>query len=413
MPDEWDSNAWRREELISLRDAPFEDTKKRWLYWASAYDGKDRFYLEALGIGSDGKEEALYPLMLSDLGHADPLKWSDAFADLVWRLHPVACIPAVAARAQSSALPPAARRQAVDSLAFIKHADAASVMAHLALHGPPDVKEHALWWVRFRAGNDWRDFEVSRWLKQPAQSTSATPAQAQAVALRKQLLDPQASKDERASAATSLAATKEGGLLLLQLAAEQKLSKELTDLISEEIFRNPDLGVRALASQHFRRPSRTGEAFPPVAELLQRRGDPERGRQAFLSDTAGCAQCHRYGEAGSDIGPDLSVIRTKLDKAGLLDSILNPSAAIAFGYEAWLVTLKNGETYSGFILAEGETVVLKEVSGERRALPGRDIASRQKQTLSIMPDNIALGLTPQELVDVVEFLLAGAAQERK
>jgi hypothetical protein len=43
-------------------------------------------------------------------------------------------------------------------------------------------------------------------------------------------------------------------------------------------------------------------------------------------------------------------------------------------------------------------------------IPVKEIASRQKQTLSLMPDNIAVGLTPQELVDVVEFLVAAERQ---
>ena len=85
---------------------------------------------------------------------------------------------------------------------------------------------------------------------------------------------------------------------------------------------------------------------------------------------------------------------------------MNPSAVIAAGYEPWLFETKDGETYSGFVVSDGETVTLKEPTGSVRALPSKQIASRQQQKLSLMPDNISLGLTPQELVDLVEFLMS-------
>jgi len=69
------------------------------------------------------------------------------------------------------------------------------------------------------------------------------------------------------------------------------------------------------------------------------------------------------------------------------------SAAIAFGYEAWIVKTKKNDVYSGFIIADGEIITLKESSGEQRTIAAKDIVLRKKQTMSIMPDNVALGLT--------------------
>ena len=161
-----------------------------------------------------------------------------------------------------------------------------------------------------------------------------------------------------------------------------------------------------MASQYFKRPSRSGDAFPSVAELLQRQGDGTRGAKVFTSQTAACATCHAFSGRGGDIGPDLTTARTKLGQAGILDAILNPSAVIAAGYEPWLMETKDGETYSGFVVSDGDTVTLKEPAGTLRAIPAKQIASRQQQKLSLMPDNISLGLTPQELVDLVAFLLS-------
>ena len=48
--------------------------------------------------------------------------------------------------------------------------------------------------------------------------------------------------------------------------------------------------------------------------------------------------------------------------------------------------------------------MLKDTSGERHVIPAAEIVSRTKQKVSTMPDNVALGLAPQDLADLVAFL---------
>jgi putative membrane-bound dehydrogenase-like protein len=394
-----------REVALALRDVPFEQSKPLLLALAGNYNGQDRFFLEAFGLACDGKEEAIYPHLLQTFGKENPLEWSGTFADLVWRLHPAGSVSAVAARARSGTLSAERRKQAVDTLAFIQHAAAAYAMVDLALHSSDEaVRKQALWWARFRAGNDWKAFQVA------LPSAQASPAekeqQAKVQLWRATLLDASTPMPQRESAALELAKSIEGGLTLLNLASSGAIPDSLRPLIAEEIFRNPDTTVRALAGQYFPRPSRTGEAFPSIPELLQRRGDAGRGREVYFSESAACAQCHAIEGQGGDAGPDLTTARSKLGHEGILDSILNPSAVIAAGYEPWLIETRDGQTYSGFIIADGETVVLKEAGGEQRRIPAADIVSREQQTLSLMPDNSVLGLTVQELVDLMEFLMS-------
>jgi putative heme-binding domain-containing protein len=86
---------------------------------------------------------------------------------------------------------------------------------------------------------------------------------------------------------------------------------------------------------------------------------------------------------------------------------MNPSAAIAFDYEAWIFTLQNGETLSGFVIADGDTVVIRDITGEQRSMAREEISSRDKLEYSLMPDNLTLGMTPRELVDLAAYLLRG------
>ncbi len=90
----------------------------------------------------------------------------------------------------------------------------------------------------------------------------------------------------------------------------------------------------------------------------------------------------------------------------LLDAIMNPGAAIAFGYESWLINMKDGESVYGFIISENKkNVVLKDITGQKHSIPVNLISIKQKQSKSLMPDPVANSLTAIDLVNVVEFLL--------
>ena len=107
-----------------------------------------------------------------------------------------------------------------------------------------------------------------------------------------------------------------------------------------------------------------------------------------------------------DIGPDLTMVRNKFDKTTLLDAIINPSGGIVFGYEPWLITMKDGDSHFGFVVAESkEVVVLKDITGKKWTLDSNLITSRKKQENSLMPEPSELGLTPQVLADIAEYLI--------
>src|SRR6185436_4763916 len=108
----------RREVALSLRDVPAEKSLGLLADIARGFDGQDRSYLEALGTGATGKEAALYDQLRRDLRvPADAVAWPKTFVWIAWRLHPPASVPAFAARARSTKLSLADRRQATDALA--------------------------------------------------------------------------------------------------------------------------------------------------------------------------------------------------------------------------------------------------------------------------------------------------------
>lgn len=230
---------------------------------------------------------------------------------------------------------------------------------------------------------------------------------------RRAVLDDKTDADLRAAAAKKLASDPKGGHVVLDLIARGTLPASLKDTVAEELYRNPDLTVRALASARLPRKSAEGVTLPPIAELVKMPADARRGRKAFFGNAAQCSKCHTYGTRGGNTGPDLTVIHQKYGKDQLFDHILNPSAAIAFGYDAWIVTTKEDDLFSGFILADGDHMIIKDTDGRRHVIPADQISSRRRESSSVMPDNIAMGLGAQELADIVAFLSENTSEPKR
>ncbi len=90
----------RRDVAISLRDVSWDQSKDLIVELFQQFNGKDRWYLEALGMALEGKEESAYAYLLTDQSE-NPDDWSDAFSVLTWRLHPASSISALKGRAIS------------------------------------------------------------------------------------------------------------------------------------------------------------------------------------------------------------------------------------------------------------------------------------------------------------------------
>jgi putative heme-binding domain-containing protein len=210
----------------------------------------------------------------------------------------------------------------------------------------------------------------------------------------------------RKQAVRSLARTSEGAGELLKLAKHGKLAEDLKFTASAELnaVRWPELRAEA-AKILPPAQGRNATSLPPWSELMRTKGDPANGARIFTNASPGCSNCHVVHGRGVDLGPNLSEIGTKLGKDALMESILEPSSGVSFGYEAWNFTLKSGDEVYGLLASEtADEVVVKNVGGIITRLKKRDIQSRQQSKLSIMPAGLQAAMTTQELVDLVEYL---------
>lgn len=203
-----------------------------------------------------------------------------------------------------------------------------------------------------------------------------------------------------------LAASEAGAQGLLKLGRDSRLDDSQRQGASLDLAQSRWPAVRLEAAKVFPLPRMAdGGELLPVSEWVKVKGDAARGAKVFRGDRAACIKCHRIGSEGMDFGPALTEIGTKLAPQALFESILDPSAGISFGFEAWSVETRDGEEVFGLVSSETpEEVAIKQQTGVVVRLKKTDIVRREKQKLSVMPAGMAQILTRQELADVVAYL---------
>jgi len=72
----------RREAAINIRGLDAPKTPNMWAFLATAYEGNDRWYLEALGIGAEGRWDEFLPAYLE---HKPDALATPAGRDVIWR----------------------------------------------------------------------------------------------------------------------------------------------------------------------------------------------------------------------------------------------------------------------------------------------------------------------------------------
>jgi putative heme-binding domain-containing protein len=138
----------------------------------------------------------------------------------------------------------------------------------------------------------------------------------------------------------------------------------------------------------------------------KRNGDASRGRTLFNdSKRLDCIRCHRVRGQGGDIGPDLSDIGGKFDRPLLIESLLQPSRQIVDGYRTTTIATFDGQVYSGIVKEQSPAgLVIVDARGKRRALRTAEIEDRKVDNISLMPVDLATGVSPAEFTDLVAYL---------
>lgn len=212
----------------------------------------------------------------------------------------------------------------------------------------------------------------------------------------------------RAAVLTSLLADTRSALQLMLLIDRGELKADTRDAAIAAANASERAHVRELFERYIpeeARPQRLGSEVDAQA-LLAMPGDAERGRRLFF-ETEGiqCKSCHRINETGADIGPDLSRIGAKYDRARILDNVLNPSREIEPKFALHLAVMTDGRIQTGLLVEESDQlVVLKDSKGELLRLPAAEIDELTPQQQSLMPDLLLRDMTAAQVADLLAYL---------
>lgn len=119
----------RRECAIALRHNKSDAAPQLWATLAQQHDGKDRWYLEALGIGADKQEDRFFKAWLTRVGD----KWNTpAGRDIVWRSRSPQAAALLAKIATSKDVPETEKARYVRALDYIKGPEKEAALAEIA-----------------------------------------------------------------------------------------------------------------------------------------------------------------------------------------------------------------------------------------------------------------------------------------
>jgi putative heme-binding domain-containing protein len=144
---------------------------------------------------------------------------------------------------------------------------------------------------------------------------------------------------------------------------------------------------------------------PRPRAVLALSGDPRRGERLFWSQSNKCGSCHRIGDRGTSVGPDLSAIGKLRSREDLLDSLLEPSRRIEPKFATYVAATTTGRSLTGLLVKRDEEwLVLRDSEGKENVLAARDVEEFRPSRTSLMPDGQLSDLTAQDAADLIDYL---------
>jgi putative membrane-bound dehydrogenase-like protein len=463
----------RRECAISLRKNKSPDAPAAWANLATQHDGKDRWYIEALGIGAEGQWDNYLAALLK----VNPKILETVYGkDIVWRSRSGLSIPFLATLAGDNSTDlkdrlryfrafdfnPAATPKSDALLAILKTSTNEDLNALCLHHLDPDfVKKSALAQqylhklLDAKYGTDEYIEIIKRY--QPETEYSRLLALALKPDIDKKTkkyasieLTRQKNNTEIMTAINGTDTTKAKSVVQLLADVGNKLSLQILEKIALDPKQSPSMAVIAAAamgkswdgedwalnllkqkkftnakvriaaaegiSNSVRKPIRdeagiymeradpaAPRVWPSIAEMAKLQGVGEQGHILYFGY---CSSCHQTkDEVGVDFGPKIATIGDKLGKEALLDAIIHPNAGISYGYEGYVVKLKDGDTAVGIMASKSaKEIVLKIMGGTTETYKMSDISSITQMKESLMPTGLHEAMTIKQLTDLVQYL---------
>jgi putative heme-binding domain-containing protein len=152
---------------------------------------------------------------------------------------------------------------------------------------------------------------------------------------------------------------------------------------------------------------------PKVAGIAKGRSF-DKGKDAFVAGQ--CVKCHRVGEYGGGVGPDLTALSARFGKTQILESIVEPSKVLSDQYQNVAAITHSGKTIVGRLVDDTKEAVSIQpdpFNPDRITIPRKDLEAIHASKISPMPANLVDVLTVEEIADLIAYLEAGGAKNHQ
>lgn len=145
---------------------------------------------------------------------------------------------------------------------------------------------------------------------------------------------------------------------------------------------------------------------PQLAEVLKLKGDVKAGATGVQR----CYMCHSINGQGVDFGPGLTGWGATQPTEVIAEAIINPSKDVAHGFDGWTLITKDNVQIDGILLSDGPFLMIKSLGGQTQIVPKEKLKSRKRMDRSLMLSAGLLGMTAQDVADIVAYLRQDTAK---
>ncbi len=140
------------------------------------------------------------------------------------------------------------------------------------------------------------------------------------------------------------------------------------------------------------------DEWMPVTDM---KGELENGLAMYKKH---CAQCHKHGEIGVAIGPNLTGMAVH-PKHEILMNVLDPSRSVESNFRTYQILTVDGAVYNGMLAGESANAIrLIDTQGKEQQVLRADIEEMKSSTKSLMPEGFEISISKQEMADLLAFL---------
>lgn len=165
--------------------------------------------------------------------------------------------------------------------------------------------------------------------------------------------------------------------------------------------KNPEISMRAAKLFADSASPDRNAVMMKYQPALDQKADASRGKLVFEKN---CVTCHRVGNIGINVGPDIGDTRDKTP-AYLLTNILDPNRAVDANYFGYTLITKQGRVLTGLVKNEtASSITIRLPEGKEETILRTDVDELKSSGLSLMPVGLEKTITVEQMADLISFL---------